>query len=43
MSVREISVRDEVLREWSEDEETGLVQPDGFRPSCENAFLSHYD
>ena len=43
MSLREISVRDDVLREWSENEETGVVRLEGLRPTCEEAFLSHYD
>ena len=42
MTLREISVRDEVLRDWSENEDTGVVRLEGHRPSCEEAFLSHY-
>jgi len=44
MSGREISLRDEAWREWSENEETTSVHlADLRRPSCEEAFISHYD
>src|SRR4029453_18974942 len=43
MSLRDVSVRDDVLREWSENEETGVVRLGGFQRSCEGAFVSPYD
>ena len=42
MTRREINVRDEALRDWSENEETKPVHVEALRPSCEEAFIAHY-
>lgn len=42
MSSREIEIRDDVLREWCDDEDTRPVRLDEIGPTCEEAFVAHY-